>query len=184
MSAVELRFLNTAIAAVLILSSIAYADTDKENASSSLPTTDRVFLLININSGRCLAVSERSKDAGANVAQGVKPETASNAEQWKLIKTGDYFRIMNQNSGKMLSVPKGSKRKGTQIIQWESLDSADQQWQFVKVGNHYSVLSRVSGLVLGVAEASKDDGTVVVQWNMEKIPDQLWFLRQLPLERK
>jgi hypothetical protein len=138
---------------------------------------------VNINSGRCLSVSDRSTDSGANVVQGEFAASAGPAERWRLLRSGDhYYKLVNENSGKVLAVPEASKESRTQIIQWDDVGIEDQQWKFVKAGNHFMVKSRVSGLVLDVLDGAADKGVSVIQWpsRTTENANQIWFVQWVP----
>ena len=165
---------------VIFTLGVCFADVPFDRFTSAAPLDGEVFQLVNTNSGRCLAVQDGLKVAGANIVQGALPANSAPVEKWRAVRSGDYFKLVNENSGLVLAVPESSQRRGTQIIQWVDLGSADQQWEFVKIGNHYSLKSRASGLVLGVSESRREDQAPVIQWNLAEIPDQVWFVQWVP----
>jgi len=155
------------------------ADIHFERFVSSAPRDGEVFVLVNTNSGRCLALQDGARHPGAEIVQGKILKHAGPKEHWKFVKNGDSFKLLNTSTKRALAVPQSSTNEGTKIIQWDDLDSRDQQWEFVKVGHHFSVKSRVSGLVLGVSESRTENGAPVIQWRFAEIPDQVWFLRSV-----
>jgi hypothetical protein len=174
------RYTVVAIGVGLVCVASGFANVPFDRFHSSEPLDGEVFVLVNTNSGRCLAIQNDLKVRGANIVQGVVAAKAGVGERWKMVKTGDYFKLVNELSGLVLAVPQSSQRQGQQIIQWEDLGAADQQWEFVRIGRHYSLKSRVSGLVLGVSESRTEADAPVVQWQLAEIPDQVWLVQWVP----
>jgi hypothetical protein len=155
------------------------ADTSFDKFNSSAPLDGEVFILVNLNSGRCLSVSEES----ANIIQGAMAADAGPAERWRVIRVGDHhYKLLNQRSRKVLAVPASSRESGIQIVQWDDVGLEDQQWKFVRAGNHYALKSRVSGLMLDVLDGSTEGGASVIQWPWKTTENsnQIWFGQWVP----
>jgi hypothetical protein len=45
-----------------------------------------------------------------------------------LVKSGSHYRLKSQLSGLVLGVAGSSKEPGARVLQWESLQVADQLW--------------------------------------------------------
>jgi hypothetical protein len=171
------------LAAVFLAGFALNADSPFDKFNSSVPLDGEVFILVNVNSGRCLSVSDASEYRGANVVQGPMAADAGSAERWRVSRCGDhYYKLVNEKSGKVVAVPEASRESGTQIIQWDDAGIEDQQWKFVKAGNHYALKSRVSGLVLDVLDGSTESGASVIQWPWKTAENanQVWFVQWVP----
>jgi hypothetical protein len=171
------------LAAVFLAVFALHADAPFEKFNSSVPLDGEVFILVSVNSGRCLSVSDASEYSGANVVQGPTAVDAGNAERWRVSRCGDdYYKLINEKSGKVLAVPQASREFGTQIIQWDDAGIEDQRWKFVKEGNHYALQSKVSSLMLDVMDGSTESGAPVIQWPWKTTENanQIWFVQWVP----
>jgi hypothetical protein len=183
MTSISLRSAALSLTAIFIALFAVHADTPFDKFNSTTPLDGEVFILVNVNSGRCLSVSGASEDRGANIVQGAMAADAGAAERWRAVRSGDhYYKLVNVNSGKVLAVPEDSRRSGTQMIQWHDAPFEGREWKFVKVGNHYAIKSKVSGLALDVSDASTEKGASVIQWPLGKgdNANQIWFVQWVP----
>jgi hypothetical protein len=127
--------------------------------------------IVNVETGKVLAVTDDSSDAGAKVVL-AKDDAKNEAQQWKLEKDGDQYKIVNRKTGKVLDVFEASKEEGGQIIQWDEKtdDNANQRWSWDGTGEERRLKSKNSDLVL---DAEKD-GNVVQKKSDPKVKGQLW----------
>lgn len=131
----------------------------------------RVVTLVNPDTGKVLAVAEKSGDAGAKVVA-VKPESGDESQQWKIEKDGDHYKVTNKKSGKVLDVAEGSSDEGAEIIVWDAKDedTDNQRWAWDGEGKARRVKAKSSGLVL----TAGDDGKVVQKKADGKNKAQVW----------
>jgi arabinan endo-1,5-alpha-L-arabinosidase len=168
---------------VLMTLFAVHADTSFDKFNSSAPLDGEVFILVSLQSGRCLSVSGASEHRGANIVLGALAANAGPSERWRLLRHGDhYYKLVNENSGKVLAVPEDSRESGTQMIQWHEADFEGRLWKFVKAGNHFTVESKVNGLVLDVLDGNTESGASVIQWPRKKSENdnQVWFVQWVP----
>ena len=127
--------------------------------------------IVNVETGKVLAVTDDSSDAGAKVVL-AKDDAKNEAQQWKLEKDGDQYKIVNRKTGKVLDVFEASKEEGGQIIQWDEKtdDNANQRWSWEGTGDERRLKSKNSEMVL---EPEKD-GNVVQKKSDAKAKAQLW----------
>jgi hypothetical protein len=127
--------------------------------------------LVNVETGKVLAVTDDSEDAGAKAVL-AKDEPTNEARQWKLEKDGSEYKVVNRKTGKVLDVFQNSKDEGGQIIQWDEKteDNANQRWSWEGTGEERRLKSKNSGLVLDV----ETDGSVVQKKSDPKAKSQLW----------
>jgi hypothetical protein len=143
----------------------------------------RVVLLVNQNSGRCLSVQDESTSPGAQLVQGPTPDRAGAAERWVLLEVSDgVFRLRNENSGLVAEIPDADKVKGVKAGQGkESPTQPNQHWAFEPVGDSYILRARHSELVLGIGRGATDEGAPAIQWKyVAGVADQLWKVRTPP----
>jgi hypothetical protein len=136
-----------------------------------------VFHMVNVNSGKLLAVAGASTADGADVQQYSDNGTADHL--WRLVDAGGgWSTIVNVNSGKLLAVQNASTALGAQIQQYSDNGSADHLWRVSDAGGgQYKILNKNSGLLLGVSGMSPDDGADVVQYSDNGTADHLWLMR-------
>jgi hypothetical protein len=127
--------------------------------------------LVHVDTGKVLAVTDDSEDAGAKVVL-AKDEDGKHGRQWKLDKDGEHYKVVNRKSGKVLDVFENSKDEGGQIIVWDEKteDNANQRWGWDGAGDEKRLKSKHSELVL---DAEKD-GNVVQKKSDPKAKTQLW----------
>jgi hypothetical protein len=126
--------------------------------------------LLNVNTGRVLAVTDDSDDNEARAV--IAKDEPNKARQWQLVKDGDYLKIVNRKSGKVLDVNNASKDEDGEIIQWEEKtdDNDNQRWSWDGKGDDRRLKSKDSKLVLDVTA----EGKVVQKKPNEKTASQLW----------
>jgi hypothetical protein len=126
--------------------------------------------LVNVSTGKVLAVADNSDEAGAKAV--LAKDDGGKGQQWKLEKDGDHYKIVNRKSGKVLDVNMDSKDEGADIIQWEEKteDNDNQRWSWEGKDKDRRLKSKSSNLVLDVG----DEGAVVQRKADEKSKAQLW----------
>jgi len=136
-----------------------------------------VFQIVNVNSGKLLAVQQASTADSANVQQ--YSDNGTPDHLWRLVDAGGgWYQIANVNSGKVLAVQNASTALNAQIQQYSDTGTPDHLWRLVDTGNgRYKIVNRNSGLVLGVAGMSAADSANVVQYSDNGTADHLWTMR-------
>ena len=126
--------------------------------------------IVNVDTGKVLAVTDDSEDAGARAV--LAKDEANKARQWQLVKDGEHLKIVNRKTGKVLDVNENSKDEGAEIIQWDEKteDNDNQRWSWDGTGDERRLKSKSSGMVLDVNE----DGRVVQKKADQKAKGQLW----------
>jgi hypothetical protein len=126
--------------------------------------------LVNVNTGKVLAVADNSDEAGAKAV--LAKDDGSKGQQWKLEKDGDYYKVVNRKSGKVLDVEGESMEEGGGIIVWDdkSEGNDNQRWSWEGKDKDRRLKSKSSNLVLDVG----DEGAVVQRKADEKSKAQLW----------
>jgi hypothetical protein len=139
-------------------------------AASAAAEDVKYVKLVNVGTGKVLAVADNSEDTGAKAV--VAKDDGSASQQWKLEKDGGYYKIVNRKSGKVLDVERESMEEGGAIIQWDDKAEGNdnQRWSWEGDGKERRLKAKSSGLVLDVAEGD----SVVQQKADEKSKKQLW----------
>jgi hypothetical protein len=125
--------------------------------------------IMNVDTGKVLAVTDDSEDAGARAV--LAKDEENKARQWQIVKDGEHLKIVNRKTGKVLDVNENSKDEGAEIIQWDEKteDNDNQRWSWDGKGDDRRLKSKNSGLVLDVS-----DGKVIQKKADEKAKGQLW----------
>jgi hypothetical protein len=139
-------------------------------AASAADDEAKYVKLVNVESGKVLAVADNSEKAGARAV--VAKDDGSEAQQWKLEKDGDYLKISNRKSGKVLDVAKESLEEGAWIVIWDDKPEGNdnQRWSWEGDGQTRRLKSKISGLVADV----ENDDTLVQRSIAENAKEQLW----------
>jgi hypothetical protein len=138
-------------------------------AAPAVAAEAKYVKLVHADSGKVLALSDNSDDAGAKAV--LAKDDGSKGQQWKLEKDGDHYKVVNRKSGKVLDVEGESTEEGGAIIQWDdkSEGTDNQRWSWEGDGKDRRLKSKSSKLVLDV------DGSSVVQKKADdKAKGQLW----------
>jgi hypothetical protein len=136
---------------------------------------DEKFVKIALADGKVLSVADDSEEAGAQVV--VAKDGDSKAQQWKVVKDGEFLKLVNRKSGRVLDVFEESKDEGTKIIIWDdkSEGNDNQRWSWEGTGKAKRLKSKSSELVLDVEE----NGNVVQKKADEKAKGQLWTVKEM-----
>ena len=144
----------------------------------SAPTLgDEKFVrLVNVDTGKVLAVADDSDEAGARAVLAKLAED-NKAQQWEVKKDGNHFSLVNRKSGKVLDVYEDSKDEGTAIIIWDAKDEGvdNQRWSWVGDGKERQIKSKSSELVLDI----DGEGRLVQKKADEKSKKQLWRIEEV-----
>ena len=126
--------------------------------------------LVNVNTGKVLAVADNSDEAGAKAV--LAKDDGGKGQQWKLEKDGDHYKVVNRKSGKVLDVEGESMEEGGGIIVWDdkSEGNDNQRWSWDGKNKDRRMKSKSSSLVLDVG----DEGAVVQRKADAKSKAQLW----------
>jgi hypothetical protein len=132
---------------------------------------DKFVRLVNVDTGKVLAVQDDSDDAGARTVL-ARLVGDNKAQQWKLEKDGSHYKLVNRRSGKVLDVNEDSKDEGAAIIVWDAKDEGvdNQRWAWVGEGKERRLKSKSSALVLDVDA----EGRIIQKKADEKAKKQLW----------
>ncbi len=141
---------------------------------------ERWFRLVNVNSGQCLTVRDRSMNAEAKLVQD-NAATGDRGLLWRLIPVAEgWYVLQNRNSEQVASLPDRRKGAGANLVQ-VPLDSGcpDQQWRLLWLeGKNFVVLNRSSGQALAVAYGATHAGATICQWP----PNISWRQHQWRIE--
>jgi curli biogenesis system outer membrane secretion channel CsgG len=126
--------------------------------------------IVNVNTGKVLAVTDDSDDAGARAV--LAKDEPNQARQWQLVKDGNQLKIVNRKTGKVLDVNEASKDEDAEVIQWDEKtdDNDNQRWSWDGAGEERRLKAKHSGLVLD----ANADGKVIQKKADEKSKSQLW----------
>jgi hypothetical protein len=143
---------------------------------ASATADDKFVRLVNVDTGKVLAVKDDSDEAGSRAVL-AKLDEANKAQQWKLEKDGSEYKLVNRKSGKVLDVNDDSKDEDGTIIVWDDKDddNANQRWSWAGEGKERRLKSKSSELVLDV----DDEGGIVQKKVAEKSKKQLWRVEEV-----
>jgi hypothetical protein len=123
--------------------------------------------LTNVNSGKCLNVSQGSTADEAPVVQYTCYVTTLN-DKWRAVPMGDgTYHIIAIHSGKCLNVDRGSSTNGAPVIQYFCTTSAkNDRWRPRPVPGtqKFQLVAEHSGKCLNVSGASLVDNAPIIQY--------------------
>ncbi|QJW94201.1 RICIN domain-containing protein [Frigoriglobus tundricola] len=145
-------------------------------ASAPALADDTFVRLVNVDTGKVLAVKDDSDEAGARAVL-AKPDADNKAQQWKLEKDGTHYKLVNRKSGKVLDVNDDSKDEGATVIVWDAKDEGveNQRWAWAGEGKERRLKSKSSELVLDI----DDEGGIIQKKADEKVKKQLWRVEEV-----
>lgn len=154
-----------ALTASLAFSAPVFADDDA-----------KVVRLVNVETGKVLAVTDDSEEAGARTVL-AKADPSNKAQQWEVKKDKKVFSLVNVKSGKVLDVNEASTDEGAAIIIWDAKDEDfdNQRWSWEEKDKERRIVSKSSGLVLDV----DDEGRIIQKKSDEKAKKQLWKIEKV-----
>jgi thermitase len=122
-----------------------------------------VYNLVNVNSNKCLDVTNGWADNGMKIQQW--PCLGGNNQKWKIEPVGAHYKLTAVHSGKVLEVNGVSTANGAIIDQWDYVPGANNElWNITKLGSGYQFTAVHSGKNLDVPNFSTADGTALQQW--------------------
>lgn len=138
-----------------------YTDVDQTQQALDASVT---YTFRNVNAGKCLDVTDVSKENGANIQLWDCTEQAG--QQFTLVPSDSgYVSLRNVNSGKCLDVWGWSTAAGANIAQYSCTGSANQQFRVEDVGGgNVRFVSRHSGKALDAWAKGTANGTNIAQW--------------------
>jgi len=140
-----------------------------------LPAAAR-YVLVNVNSGKCVDVAGASLVDGGNIQQATC--NGNLAQAFDVIETtSNVYKLLNANSGKALDVASASQADGANIQQWTDNGSGAQQFRLERtLGNRYALVNVNSNKCVDVAAASQADGANVQQYTCNGTTAQQYWL--------
>ncbi len=100
-------------------------------AATPNPEDGKYYKIKNFNSGKFLAVTDDSTEAGAKIVQ-ADAMKKDEAQHWKLVKAGEHYKLINRKSGKALEVRDGTKDGGVQLQQGKDRKAKGQEFSLAK----------------------------------------------------
>ena len=137
---------------------------------------EKIVRLVNVESGKVLAIADNSEEAGAGAVL-AKPDPDNKAQQWEIKKDGKHFSLLNVKSGKVLDVFEASKEEGAQIIIWDAKDedADNQRWSWEEKDEERRITGKSSELDLDV----DGEGRIIQKKADEKAKKQLWKIEKV-----
>lgn len=131
------------------------------------------LIIVNRNSGGCVAVSGPTTTPGTPVVQWRC--WASAGQTFDRVETAAGFKIVDRNSGLCLGVANRSTRAGAAITIETCADSPSQTWTALPRGGDDAGLKNAkSGLCMAADRGSRDDGAALVQTTCAASAEQTW----------
>jgi hypothetical protein len=138
-------------------------------ANAQLPIVEQSLPLMNLGSGKCLAVAPNGGDYSGNGLR-VQQQTCNGADYqtWTVVWGGfvggiGTYQIVNQKSRKCLDLTDGNRADGTPVQQWTCTASTTMLWRMagLYLDNQFTVQNARTGSCLDVAWGSHDDGAAL-----------------------
>jgi hypothetical protein len=145
-------------------------------AAPALAADEKIVRIVNVETGKVLAVTDDSEEAGARTVL-AKADPDNKAQQWEIKKDKKVFALVNVKSGKVLDVNEDSKEEGAAIIIWDAKDedNDNQLWSWEEKDKERRIVSKSSALVLDI----DDEGRIVQKKTDEKAKKQLWNIEKV-----
>lgn len=124
-----------------------------------------------------LDVQGGKTNKGANVQLYTRNDTT--AQEWRIVKEGEWYRIVNVKSNLVLDTKGGSKAKKANIQQYTKNSGNGQYFKFYKVDdNRYIIMSRL-GMVVDCAGGKLTSRTNVQSYTNNNTKAQQWSLNRI-----
>ncbi|MFE2548229.1 RICIN domain-containing protein [Streptomyces sp. NPDC059355] len=135
----------------------------------------------NVNSDKCLEITNSSKDNGAPAQQWTCGSQPGAKWEYRPTATAGVYQIVNVNSGKCLEIVNSGKDNGVRAQQYACHDIPTMLWTIKQAGSTVSVDIRNvnSGKALEISNSSKDNGAPAQQWEHSSDPSfatQSWYM--------
>ncbi|MCO1575902.1 RICIN domain-containing protein [Crossiella sp. SN42] len=176
----RLRVLSATGLAVLMalgmLGSTANAETAEKPTAApvDLFASSTVGFLVNVNSGRCLAIPNGDPGNGVQA----RTDDCQNQENrhWELGQSEPgVVMIRNKKTMKCLAIPQSNPADGVPVIQHDCMGEwPDQHWQRVPVGDGWAFSNTVTRKCITVRDASQSSGAPIIQETCAFAPHQVW----------
>ncbi|WP_394844744.1 RICIN domain-containing protein [Pendulispora brunnea] len=136
-----------------------------------------VFHLVNVHSGKLLAVENAAHQAGAQVQQ--YRDNGTRDHLWRFVRApGGQFKIVNENSHLVLGIRHASLENSAGAVQWSDDGGPDHVWRLIDTGGgRFKIKNSNSGKLLAVSGMSTEDSANVVQFEDNGTQDHLWTLQ-------
>ncbi|WP_170177711.1 RICIN domain-containing protein [Thermomonospora umbrina] len=122
--------------------------------------------IVNVNSGKCLAIGSSSTAQGAHAIQW-DCIASSPGQVWVL----DGYHILNYNSGLYLAIGSSSTENGAHALQWSYTGSNGQRW-YADGDRH--LINMNSDKYLAIGSSSTENGAHALQWSYTGSNGQRW----------
>lgn len=135
-------------------------------ANADQPKTEQALPLMNLGSGKCLAIVPNGDDYSAN-GLGIQQQTCNGADYqtWTVVWGGfvdqiGTYQMVNQRSHKCLDLTDGNAADWTPVQQWTCTGSTTMLWHMgsMDLNNQFTVQNARTGSCLDVAWGSHADG--------------------------
>ena len=128
------------------------------------------YKLVNLNSGKVLAVPGGNVNSLVDLAQG--DDGGLKSQQWRLVaQGGGAYLLIAAHSGKCADVYGAAQADGTRLVQQDCGTGTNQRFYFLSIAQPaeavYAVKGVHSGKCMTVADASLDSGATVQQWHCD-----------------
>ena len=144
-------------------------------SSSSTAISEGIYTLSpKCASGMCLDINNASSASQANVQ--IWKSNNSNAQKFKIQKTGSAYTITALCSNMALDVYNGSSSSGTNVWQYTPNGTSAQKWYFESAGDGYYYIKSELGTYLDVNNAGTNNGTNVWAYKFNGSNAQKWKL--------
>lgn len=121
-----------------------------------------------------LDINGASADSGTNVQ--IWSANDTNAQKFRITKSGSEYTIIAVCSGKALDVYNGSVESGTNVWQYDTNGTNAQKWYFENASDGYYYIKSALGTYLDVNGAGASDGVNVQTWSFNGSDAQKWKL--------
>ncbi len=150
----------------------------------AFPLAAGTYVIMNVNSMKCIGYYNGAKGNGVNLAQGTYSGTKSNTHQRWLLRPvpstvgGDfsYFYLKSErDSTQLMDLKNWSTSAGGDIIAYSGSGGAIEQWYAEYAGNgNYYIRSRHSGLYLEIRGAKTTNNAYLQQAEFSGTANQQW----------
>lgn len=150
----------------------------------AFPLVAGSYVIMNVNSMKCIGYYNGSRGNGVNLAQGTYTGTKSNTHQRWLLRPvpsnvgGDfsYFYLKSErDSTQLMDLKNWSTSAGGDIIAYSGSGGAIEQWYAEYAGNgNYYIRSRHSGLYLEIRGAKTTNNAYLQQAEFSGTANQQW----------
>ena len=134
-------------------------------------------VMANMQTGKCLAVSEGRLDNNAPAVQFTCD--GDQWRRWKLVETDDGFQLQNVRTGKCLTIAGGvSTDNNIPALQFDCDRDPSRRWKLTATGDGFQAENVQTGKCLTIAGGeSTDDDVPALQFNCDRHPSRFWSIR-------